>query len=136
MNDPLEHVWGDSLDITAVYVFFAVVIGLPALGFFFAVVDVRRYLRSLRRAISTLVLRDYSVPEWARPKVPRCLVVFGLGWPCTKDELLRAYRDKIKTHHPDHGGDQRRFMALQAHFEEAMQMVRQREEAGGQLGEG
>jgi len=135
MNRPPAHVWGDSLDIISLCVFVVVVVGLPAVGFFFAVVDVRRYLRSLRRAISTLVLRDYSIPDWARPQVPRCLVVFDLSWPCTKEELLRAYREKIKTHHPDHGGDQRRFLALQAHFEEAMQMVRQREEAGGQLGE-
>jgi hypothetical protein len=83
-----------------------------------------------------LVFRDDSVPEWARPKVPRCLVVFGLGWPCEKEELLRAYREKIKTQHPDHGGDQKQFLKLQAHFEEAMAMVRKREEAGVQLGSG
>ena len=120
MNDGRVHNWPDSFDTTALLVFLAIVIVLPALGFVFAVVDVRRYMRSLRRAISTIVFRDSGMPEWARPQVPRCLVVFGLPWPCTKEELLRAYREKIKTHHPDHGGDERRFLALQAHFEEAM----------------
>jgi hypothetical protein len=135
MKDELEHVWGDSLDVTAVCIFAALVIALPAFGFLFAALDIRRYMRSLRRAISTLVFRDDEIPDWARPEVPRCLSVFGLTWPCTREELLKAYREKIKSHHPDRGGDQRRFLALQAHFEEAMQMVRKREAAGAPLGE-
>jgi len=135
MNGANEHVWPDSLDITLLVVFLAVVLALPAIGFVFAVVDVRRYVRSLRRAISTLVYRDTEVPDWARPKVPRCLVAFGLRWPCSKEELLRAYREQIKTHHPDRGGDERRFRTLQSHFEEAMAMIRKREEGGVPLDE-
>ena len=97
----------------------------------FAVIDVRRYLRSLRRAISTIVYRDGGTPDWARPQVPRCVAVFGLAWPCTEEELTQAYRRKIKTLHPDRGGDERQFRMLQGYFEEALAMTRKQQAAAG-----
>ncbi len=124
MEDATFHPWPDSLDSAMLVLFLVVAIVLPVFGYIYAVVDFRRYLRSLRRAISTVVFRDMGTPEWARPKVPRCVQVFGLDWPCSQDDLTQAYRRKVKTLHPDHGGDQRRFLLLQRYFEEALEMVR------------
>ncbi|MBI2827258.1 MAG: J domain-containing protein [Planctomycetia bacterium] len=135
MNDVTPHAWPDSLDASMLTAFLAVAIALPALGYFFLVIDVRRYLRSLRRAIATIVYRDTGTPDWARPLGPRCVTVFGLPWPCSEEELLVAYRQKIKSLHPDHGGDERRFLLLQGYFEEALRMIRKQEEtAAGAAG--
>jgi hypothetical protein len=131
MDNPLGHVWPDSLDSAALVAFFIAAIALPAAGYAFAVVDFRRWLRSLHRAISTIVYRDAGTPEWARPKVPRCVSVFGLGWPCSEEELTKAYRQKIKGLHPDRGGDERRFLMLQRYFEEALEMVRKQQATVG-----
>jgi hypothetical protein len=131
MDKSLGHVWPDSLDSAALTVFFIAAIALPALGYAFAVIDFRRWLRSLRRAISTIVYRDSGMPEWARPQVPRCVAVFGLGWPCSEEELATAYRGKIKRLHPDRGGDERRFLLLQRYFEEALEMVRKQQASAG-----
>lgn len=127
--DTTPHSWPDSLDALALVGFVALAIALPILGYIFAYVDFRRYLRSLRRAISTIVYRDMGTPEWARPKVPRCVAVFGLDWPCSEDELTKSYRHKIKTLHPDRGGDERRFRMLQGYFEEALRLVREQSTA-------
>ncbi|HEY4312326.1 MAG TPA: J domain-containing protein [Pirellulales bacterium] len=129
MAQATPHSWPDSLDALALVAFIAVAIALPVLGYIFAYVDFRRYLRSLRRAISTIVYRDMGTPEWARPKIPRCVAVFGLEWPCSEDELTKSYRNKIKTLHPDRGGDERRFRMLQGYFEEALRLVREQSTA-------
>jgi len=131
MEPASAHVWPDPLDAVAVIAFFAAVIVLPAMGYVFAVVDFRRYLRSLRRAISTIVYRDNGTPDWDRPKVPRCVAVFGLDWPCSEDALTQAYRQKVKRLHPDRGGDERKFLMLQHYFEEAQAMVRKQDQAAG-----
>jgi curved DNA-binding protein CbpA len=39
--------------------------------------------------------------------------------------VLRSYRKKVKRLHPDRGGDQRRFLLLQADFEQSLQYVRE-----------
>jgi hypothetical protein len=46
--------------------------------------------------------------------------------PCTVEDLKHAYRQRVKELHPDHGGDQRRFLILQAQFEEALAFVSDR----------
>lgn len=125
--DAPSHTWPDSLDAIALAAFLCVAIALPILGYVFAYVDFRRYLRSLRRVLSTIVYRDMGTPEWARAKVPRCIAVFGLDWPCSEQELTQSYRRKIKKLHPDRGGDERRFRLLQGYFEEALRMVRERD---------
>jgi len=100
--------------------------GLPALGYFFMVLDYRAYLRSLRRAL-VVVTGGYrystELPEWVRKNTPRCVLVFGLTMPCTEEDILAAYRRKVKELHPDRGGDRRKFLRLQAHFEQAMKIV-------------
>jgi hypothetical protein len=126
MEKTAPHAWpATPLDAAVLVAFISVAIALPVLGYIFAYVDFRRYLRSLRRAISTIVYRDMGTPDWARPKIPRCIAVFGLDWPCSEEELTHCYRRKIKTLHPDHGGDERRFRLLQGYFEEALAMVRE-----------
>ena len=129
MENAAPHAWPDSLDSAATVAFLLAAIALPALGYVLAYIDFRRYLRSLRRAISTLVYRDMGTPKWAQPKIPRCVAVFGLDWPCSEEELTQAYRRKIKKLHPDRGGDERRFRMLQRYFEEALAMVRKHETA-------
>jgi hypothetical protein len=124
MDNVTGHPWPDSLDALALVSFLAVAIALPVLGYVFAVIDFRRYLRSLRRAISTIVYRDMGTPEWARPKIPRCVAAMGLDWPCSEEALTQAYRRKVKALHPDRGGDERRFRQLQRSFEEALSLVR------------
>jgi curved DNA-binding protein CbpA len=46
--------------------------------------------------------------------------------PCTADDVLAAYRRKVKSLHPDRGGDRREFLRLQTHFEQAMAFVEEK----------
>jgi hypothetical protein len=72
-----------------------------------------------------MVIAGYQLelPEWVRRDTPRCILALGLTMPCTSAEILAAYRRKVKTMHPDVGGDRREFLRLQAHFEQAMSFV-------------
>lgn len=117
--------WPVASELVAVLGFLGLIIILPALGYFFMVADYRAYLRSFHRAIARVLPRDSSLPEWALEETPRCVEVFGLRMPCDEEELKAAYREKIKNLHPDRGGDQQRFLVLQRHFEEALELVRQ-----------
>ena len=67
-----------------------------------------------------------ELPEWVRKDTPRCILALGLTMPCTEADILAAYRRKVKTLHPDRGGDRREFLRLQAHFEQAMAFVAER----------
>lgn len=111
--------------LLALIVFCTVAIGLPLVGNILMVIDIRRYLRSLRRA---LVLVSYVVrpgmPYWARRSRPPCLETFDLELPCTEEQVLKAYRLKVKEMHPDKGGSLQKFLQLQKHFEQAMYLVR------------
>lgn len=111
--------------LLALLVFCTVAIGLPLLGNILMVIDIRRYLRSLRRA---LVVVAYAVrpgmPYWARRTRPPCLETLGLDLPCTEEQVLTAYRRKVKEMHPDKGGSLQKFLQLQKHFEQAMYLAR------------
>lgn len=107
-------------------VFLLLVIGTPILGYLFMVLDIRAHLRSLRRMLVQLrPRRGVEVPQWARRETPGCLATFGLRYPCTEDELLREYRQRVKKLHPDHGGQQQEFLRLQRSFEEASRLLRE-----------
>jgi curved DNA-binding protein CbpA len=71
------------------------------------------------------VVRQYRIdlPSWIRNDRPRCIQALGLTLPCTTDEVLSAYRTKVKSVHPDRGGDGREFLLLQEHFEQAMSLA-------------
>jgi len=121
------HQWPDLLDVTTVVVFLVVAILLPASGYFFMVADYRAYLRSLRRHLVRVVGWPGQLPEWAKRETPHCLTAFGLTLHATEDELKQAYRRRVKDLHPDRGGDRRRFLMLQGHFEESLKLVRQQQ---------
>lgn len=88
-------------------------------GIFFSLVDLQACYRAWRKVL--IVMRDYlpSIPRWAKHRTPHCLLVFNLKLPCTQTQLLQAYRQLVKTMHPDVGGDLQQFMKLQSEFEQA-----------------
>lgn len=115
--------WPDSIDGTATVAYLASAFGLAALGYVCLALDIRAYLRSLRRALVLVSHYRLELPDWVRRETPPCIQAFGLRMPCTADEVLAAYRRKVKQLHPDRGGDRRKFLRLQAHFEQAMALV-------------
>jgi hypothetical protein len=117
------HEWPNTLDLTVTGLFLTLVVTLPAVGYVFMAIDFRAYLRSLRRGLVLVVRSMPEVPAWAYHQTPRSIAALGLRFPCSEEDLKRAYRQRVKQLHPDHGGDQRRFLMLQSHFEEALAIV-------------
>jgi hypothetical protein len=115
--------WPDGIDWAVLAWYLLVAFGVPALGYVFMVLDYRAYLRSLRRAIMVVTSYRTELPEWMRKNTPRCILALDLVMPCTAEEVLAAYRRKVKQLHPDRGGDRKEFLRLQAHFEQAMAFV-------------
>src|SRR5215470_9480893 len=62
----------------------------------------------------------HSVSE-ARPEF---LVTLGLIPPCTVEDVKQAYLAKVKTAHPDVGGDVGEFRKLQEAFERATEWAK------------
>lgn len=119
--------WPDAADGAGILLFLAIAVGLPAAGYVCMVLDIRRYLRSLRRAL--VVVAHAAVgrtPDWALDDRPPCLAALGLNHGCTEDEVLAAYRQRVKNLHPDHGGELPQFLRLQKHFEQALHLARSR----------
>jgi len=118
--------WPDGVDAAITFGYLALILGLPLLGYILMFLDFRRYLRSLRRAL-VFVAREVSrTPSWAMQDRPPCLVALDLRPPCTKEEVLAAYRQRVKSLHPDRGGDLNKFLRLQQHFEQALHLVGKR----------
>ncbi|TWT88648.1 hypothetical protein Mal64_21350 [Pseudobythopirellula maris] len=115
--------WPDAVDSTAILYLAAVLIGLPAAGYVFAVLDYRAYLRSLKHAL--VVVSGYmgATPYWALRDRPECLREFGLTEPVTREEVYAAYRQRVKHAHPDRGGDRREFDRLQQHLQDALRLA-------------
>ena len=119
------HGWPDGIDTFALVLFAGVAFGLPLAGYWLMVLDFRRYLRSLRRALVVVArLATPATPYWAWRDEPPCLLALELRLPCTEDEVLTAYRKRVKDLHPDRGGDLRQFLQLQRHFEQALHLAR------------
>ena len=121
--DISRPVWPDGLDATLTTVYIALAFGLPILGYVCMALDIRAYLRSLRRALVLISHYRPDLPAWVRRDTPRCIQALGLQLPCTADDVLAAYREKVKSVHPDRGGNRRDFLKLQQHFEQAMGLV-------------
>lgn len=122
--------WPDTVDLAAMAIFAAVAFGVPLFGHFLMVADIRRYLRSLRRALVVLTnVTRPIMPYWARRGRPPCLESLGLELPCTEEEVMAAYRRRVKELHPDKGGNLSQFLQLQRHLEQAMYLARSRDGA-------
>ncbi len=121
--------WPDALDLVVVVLFGSIIAGAVVLGHAYLVIDFRRYIRSMRRTLVVVVNYLPQIPAWAKADTPQCLVALGLRMPCNENDVLRAYRKKVKRLHPDRGGDQRRFLQLQDDFEQALVYVRERTQA-------
>ncbi|NOY43337.1 MAG: hypothetical protein GXP26_16070 [Planctomycetes bacterium] len=123
----IAKTWPDGIDATLTVVYLALIIGLPLLGYVFMFLDFRRYLRSLRRAMVLVAQATPFTPYWALKERPPCLEALDL-WPsCSEEDVLSAYRERVKSLHPDSGGDMQKFLKLQQHFEQALHLVRGQE---------
>jgi hypothetical protein len=116
--------WPDGIDTSLIVICLVVMLGVPFLGYVLMVIDFRRWLRSLRRALMVVSQYIPNVPYWALSQSPACLQALDLELPCTEEDVLSAYRELAKTLHPDRGGDLQQFLRLQKHFEQAMKIVR------------
>ena len=116
--------WPDPVDRISMGLFLLFVIGMPLIGYWLTVLDVRAYLRALRGALVRLTGGSREMPSWVRDDTPPCLRALGLSLPCTEDDVKHAYRRLAKELHPDRGGDVRRFLLLQDHLEQAYYFVR------------
>lgn len=119
----LEHAWPDGIDWIVTAAYLASIIAVVIAGYVCMALDIRTYLRSLRRALVVISHYRMELPDWIRKDRPRCIQALGLTLPCTTDEVLTAYRRKVKSVHPDRGGDGREFLRLQEHFEQAMSLA-------------
>ncbi|HTQ40914.1 MAG TPA: J domain-containing protein [Pirellulales bacterium] len=124
MSFAAHHHWPDALDLATTCLLLGGILALTLSGHVLFVLDVRAWLRTFRRAL--IVVTDHlpNFPRWVRLQTPRCLAAMGLKLPCNEEQLMRTYRQKVKQLHPDCGGDRKRFMRLQANFEEALQFIR------------
>lgn len=122
--------WPDGVDGTLTLLYLGVIIGLPLLGYLVMVLDFRRYLRSLRRAMVYVSHSVQTMPYWAVREQPGCLAALDLRMPCSEEEVMAAYRERVKDLHPDRGGDLQAFLKLQKHFEQAIYLVRGQASAG------
>lgn len=121
-----SHASPDAVDWSIAITYLSFAFGLAGFGYISMALDFRAYLRSLRRALVVITGYRVELPEWVRNDTPRCILALGLTMPCTSADILAAYRRKVKTKHPDVGGDRREFLQLQAHFEQAMAFIAER----------
>lgn len=114
----------DAIDYLALALAVVVFLGLPIAGYVFMYLDIQNAIRRARNAL--MIVRKYvlTMPEWVQRDEPPCLQALGLSLPVTEEEVLAAYRERVKHVHPDAGGSRREFARLQQHFENAMQLAR------------
>jgi hypothetical protein len=120
MNRPL-----DLADITGLVIFLAISVGLPLLGYWLMVIDIRAYLRSFKRALVLVTRLVTTQPSWAVRQPPACLQALGLDETCSVTQVRDAYRRLAETCHPDLGGDRAQFLKLRRHYEQALSYARQ-----------
>ena len=121
----LAKSWPDGLDATITLAYLALAIGVPLLGNVLLALDYHAYLRSLRRALVVVARALPTTPFWAQCERPPCLAALELHRPITESDVISAYRRRVKQLHPDRGGDLRKFLQLQKHFEQALKLARQ-----------
>lgn len=79
--------------------------------------------KSRRQQIIDEFFRAYEAARQANRSLAPCLSLLGLSWPCTVQEIKQAFRSKVKTVHPDHGGNSADFQALHRAYKEALMLV-------------
>ena len=121
--------WPDAIDLAIIVFSLIIVLGLPVLGHWLAILDLRAYLRSLKGMLVKATHVFPSMPSWARYHTPGCLMALGLKLPCTEDDVKTAYRALAQIHHPDRGGDREKFTMLRTHFDNSIQFLRNQESA-------
>jgi hypothetical protein len=125
LADGVLRSWPDGIDAAALLFYAVIAFGLPLVGYGIMALDIRRYLRSLRRALMVIAgVASPTTPSWAQQDDPPCLQALDLMAPCTEEEVLAAYRLRVKALHPDRGGDLQQFLRLQKHFEQAMYLAK------------
>jgi hypothetical protein len=118
-----DYHWPDGIDGTFTLIYLLLILGVAIAGYACMVIDFRAYLRSLRRALVVITHYRIDLPEWVLRDTPPCIRGLGLKLPCTTEDILGAYREKVKVLHPDRGGDRRKFLRLQEQFEQAMALL-------------
>ena len=118
----------DLIDWAAMLIYLVLAFGVPAIGYWLMIVDIRAYLRALRGVIAVVSKRlPHGAPAWVRRHTPGCFRALGVEATCTEEEVKRAYRRLAESMHPDRGGDRQQFHVLQRQFEEALDYVRETE---------
>ncbi len=70
-------------------------------------------------------LRGDPLPPEAEPKdLDMCYRMLGLSPSASWDEVEKAYREKAKIHHPDHGGDEDTMRAVNEAYSRLKQVKR------------
>jgi len=116
--------WPDEYDLSILGCFALLTLGLPVLGYWLAIIDLRAYLRALKGVLVVVADCIPRIPEWTYYQNPLCLQVLGLQLPCDEEEVRRAYYRLAEQIHPDCGGDKHRFQLLRRHFDDALQIAR------------
>ena len=68
-------------------------------------------------------VRSPSAPVLT-PVARRAFRMLGIRWPCSEQDIVRAYRSGVFRRHPDKGGDAKEFTAWTEAYEEAMTFYR------------
>lgn len=118
-----SYSWPDGIDFTITLAYIGLMLGVLVAGYACMVLDIRAYYRSLRRALVLISHYRVELPAWVRRDTPRCIQALGLKMPCSTEEVLDAYRQKVKVMHPDRGGNRQDFLKLQQYFEQAMALL-------------
>ena len=125
LNVAVGRNWPDAIDWAIIVLFATIAFGLPLLGHWLAILDLRAYLRALRGMLVRASHVFPGMPAWARYHTPGCLLALGLKLPCTEEDAKRVYRELAQVHHPDRGGDREKFAILQRHFDNALEFLRE-----------
>jgi hypothetical protein len=118
-----SYSWPDGIDLAVTLAYVALMLGVAIAGYVCMALDIRAYYRSLRRALVLISHYRVELPSWVRRDTPRCIQALGLKLPCSTEDVLDAYRQKVKLMHPDRGGNRQDFLKLQQHFEQAMGLL-------------
>lgn len=63
-------------------------------------------------------LGSIPISAWHNKQLQDQTALLGVTWPCSKRDVTRAFRVKVKTAHPDKGGDTADFIALRKAYEQ------------------